>query len=433
MSTLLERWAAPRRKSFNVQRFLDDDGDSGLLMSSSATYGTSESEKSFLDMVRNTYQANGIVYACIQARQLPFSEVRFQVQQIVEGRPGKLRNDPSLAILDRPWPNGTTGELLARMEQDVSLAGNFFATWIGEGPNRRIRRLRPDWVTILSGIRGRTDGDPYALDAEVLGYIYQPPLREPVLLSPDRVVHYSPIPDPQAQWRGMSWLTPLLREIRADQHATTHKLKYYENGAALSTVIRYDPSVTADKLKDYIALFNETHRGPGKAYKVLHIGGGSDVTALSNELKEDFAKLQGGGETRIAAAAGVGAIIARFSEGMQGSALNQGNYTSAVRQFGDMTIRPLWRSAAGALSKLVTLGTDERLWYDARDVEFLKADRKDAAEIQSTTAKTIHTLVAAGFTAESVILAVETDDLTRLEHSGLFSVQLQPGGQQEET
>jgi len=430
MSTLLERWTAPRRKSLNIHRMLDDD--TPPLLMSTATYGTTESESSFLDMVAATYKTNGIVFACIQARMLPFSEVRFQVQSIVDGRPGKLRNDPSLNILDRPWPNGTTGELLARMEQDVSLAGNFFATWVGEGADRRIRRLRPDWVSILTGIRGESSADPFDIHAEVIGYFYQPPGRDPVLLSPERVVHYSPIPDPEAQWRGMSWLTPLIREVRADGYATTHKLKYYENGATLSTVIRYDPSVTAAQLKDFIALFNETHRGPDKAYKVLHIGGGSDVTALSNELKEDFAKLQGGGETRIAAAAGVGAIIARFSEGMQGSALNQGNYNSAVRQFGDMTIRPLWRSAAGALTKLVTVGADERLWYDARDVEFLKADRKDAAEIQSTTAKTIHTLVAAGFTAESVILAVETDDLTRLEHSGLFSVQLQPGGTQED-
>jgi hypothetical protein len=31
------------------------------------------------------------------------------------------------------------------------------------------------------------------------------------------VAHWSPIPDPLANFRGMSWLTPVLREIDADQ------------------------------------------------------------------------------------------------------------------------------------------------------------------------------------------------------------------------
>lgn len=425
MTTLLARWA-PRRKGLTLQPLLDDDRP---LSFSRSSYGSQEWDDSFLSTVEQAYRANGIVFACIQARMLPFSEVRFQVQEIVDGRPGKLRNVPSLDILDKPWPNGTTGELLSRMEQDVSVAGNFFATWVGDGSGRRLRRLRPDWVRIITGVEGDpTGGDPYDLDAQVLAYHYCVPGQPIIGLTPHRVIHYSPIPDPLAQWRGMSWLTPLIREVQSDKQATIHKLKFFENGAALGTVIRYDPSVTASELREHIALFNESHRGADKAYSTLHIGGGSDVTVVGTDLKTDFAKIQGQGETRIAAAAGVGAIIARFSEGLAGSALNQGNYQAAVRQFGDMTIRPLWRSAAGALSKLVTLGPDERLWYDARDVEFLKADRKDAAEIRDTTARTIKSLTDAGFTPESVILAVETDDLTRLVHSGLFSVQLRPGG-----
>ena len=39
-------------------------------------------------------------------------------------------------------------ERLARMEQDVSLAGNSY-TWAPPGEDRLVR-LRPDWVTIVS-------------------------------------------------------------------------------------------------------------------------------------------------------------------------------------------------------------------------------------------------------------------------------------------
>ena len=398
-------------------------------LSSSVGGGDKEEiETSFDGYVQSAYKSNGIVFACITARQMPFSEIRFQMQEIVDGRPGKLRNSPSLDLLDRPWPNGTTGELLSRMEQDASLAGNFYAT-VRDG---RIRRMRPDWVTTLSGVRGKPGASPWDLDAEVLGYIYEPKGRgqgKPVLLSTDVVVHYSPIPDPDAQWRGMSWLTPLLREVSADSHATRHKLKFFENGATLGTVISYDKTLPPAQFQQYVQMFKELHVGTNNAYKALHIGGGADATVIGADLRQlDFRATQGAGETRIAAAAGVGAIIARFSEGLAGSSLNSGNYSAAKRQFADMTLRPLWRTAAGALSKLSKPGPNERLWYDSRDVEFLKEDRKDASEIQAQQAQTISALVQVGYRPDSVIDAVETGDFTRLEHSGLYSVQLQAAG-----
>jgi phage portal protein BeeE len=389
------------------------------------TTGERESiDSSFDSYVRSAYKSNGIVFACILARMLPFSEARFQLQELVGGRPGKLIDNSSLRLLEEPWANGTTGELLSRMEQDASLAGNFYATVV----DGRIRRLRPDWVTIISGVHDDKSLSPFDLKAEVLGYVYQPTgvagKSDAVLLSPENVVHYSPIPDPDAQWRGMSWLTPLIREVKADTYATKHKLGYFENGASLSLAIKYDASYDADQVSRFAEMFNEAHQGSDKAYKVLHIGGGADPVALGTELKNDFRSIQGAGETRIAAAAGVGAIIARFSEGLAGSALNQGNYAAAKRQFADMTLRPLWRTAAASLSKLVAVPAGTRLWYDIRDVEFLKEDRKDAAEIMQITAATMNTLVTAGYTPESVIVAVETGDMTRLEHSGRYSVQL---------
>lgn len=397
----------------------------------------------FGQYVDKAYKRNGIVFACVLARMLPFSEARFQLQELLDGRPGRLFDDPSLRLLDTPWPNATTGDLLARMEQKASIAGNFYLTPVGDGPRSRLRELRPDWVTVVSGVRTPAgefdiDGTAWLLDAEVLGYIYHPKpggsrKYSPQWLSPERVVHYAPIPDPEAQWRGMSWLTPVLREVQADSQAMEHKLRFFQRGAALNVVVKYDKEISPTDYEKYVALFEEQHHGPQNAYKTLHLGGGADATVMSNDLKQiDFKAVQGAGETRIAAAAGVGAIIARFSEGLAGSSLNQGNYSAAKRQFADMTLRPLWRNAAGSLQKLVKIpaGRPARLWTDTRDVEFLKEDRKDAAEILSTSANTIRSLVDAGYDPDAVIDAVDAGDLSRLvgRHSGLFSVQLQPAG-----
>ena len=383
--------------------------------------------ESFEGYVQGAYKANGIVFACIGARARVFSEARFQYQQMVDGRPGELFDDGTLSLLDMPWPNGTTGELLFRMEQDASLAGNHFLTLAGAGT--RLRRLRPDWVTILTG--SPTD-DPFDIEAEVIGYIYQPRTgrhHPPVLLSPDRVAHFSPVPDPEAQWRGMSWITPVVREVKADSAATKHKLKFFENGTTANFVVSYGEGLSRDQFLEYVAAYKEAHQGVDNAYKTIHLGGGADVTPVSANLKElDFKAVQGGGETRIAAASGAGAVVAMLSEGMQGSSLNSGNYQAAKRQFGDMTIRPLWRTAAASLAKFVTVPESSRLWYDARDIAFLQQDAKDDAEILSRQMLSIESGVRAGFKPETVMAAVRAGDLSLLEHTGLFSVQLQPPG-----
>jgi hypothetical protein len=408
----------------------------GGFTSAAAGAGSTESlPSSYMDYVRDLYKGNGIVHACIGARMLPFSEARFQYQELRAGRPGRLFGDESLSLLEVPWANATTGDLLAHMEQRSSLAGNYYGTTVGSGATLRLRELRPDWVTIVSGVRGRPGASPYDLEAEILGYIYHPrnvtPAVDPVFLSTDRVVHYAPIPDPEAQWRGMSWLTPILREIQSDTHATRHKQQFYERGASLNVVITYDKTIAPADYERYVELFDREHGGVGTAYKTLHLGGGADAKVASTDLKSiDFKQVQGAGETRIAAAAGVGAIIARFSEGLAGSALNAGNYGAAKRQFADMTLRPLWRNAAGSCAKLVPVPGGARLWYDARDVEFLKEDQKDAADILSLNATTIKALVDAGYEPDAVIDAVDAGDLSRLtgKHSGLYSVQLQRPG-----
>lgn len=385
----------------------------------------------FESIVERAYKRGGIVFACVAARLFVFSEARFAWRKFDEGRPADLFGDSSLGILERPWQNGTTGELLARMEQDVSFAGNSFTTLVEDQHGARLRRLRPDWTTIVTG---SPSDDPFDIRARPVGYIYRTPrATQPVLLTIDQVAHYSPIPDPTAQWRGTSWLSSVLPEVRTDKAASVHKANFFEQGATLSTVLSYDPSIAPDDFNAYVALFKEQHEGAQNAYKTLHVGGGVSPTVIGADFKQlDLRALQGADETRIAAAAGVHPVILGLSEGLKGSALNAGNYQQVRRRFADMTIRPLWRSAAASLEALVKPPNDEtHLWFDDRDIPFLRDDAKEEAEIRDKQALTITRLVREGFTAESAIKAVRTGDWTALDHSGLFSVQLQPSGKQE--
>ena len=369
---------------------------------------------------------NGPIAALMFLRSQIFSEARFQFQSMDGGRPGKLFGTTELLQLEEPWTNATTGDLLARMIQDADLAGNSFWT----NRNGRLKRLRPDWVTIVTG----SHDDPAlfgdAIDGEIIGYIYDPQAPgsgDGEVLLPDEVAHFAPLPDPMFQFRGMSWLTPVIREIEADSAATEHKLSFFRNGATPQTIVTVDPSMEIEKFKKFSALFDEKYGGVNNAYRTIIMGGGADVKVVGTDLRQlDFKATQGAGETRLAALAGIPPVIVGFSEGMQGSSLNAGNYAAARRRAADGTFRPLWRNAAGSLASIVNVPSGSRLWYDDRDIAFLREDRKDAAEIQQTQAATIRQYIDAGFIPDTAVSAVMGENPALLKHSGLYSVQLQP-------
>lgn len=402
-------------------------GGNAYLSGIQTTWGSPTTEtigSSYPALVDQAYKANGIVFACVLARLLLFSEARFQFQRIRSGRPTDLFGDQSLAILETPWPGGTTGDLLARMEQHVSLAGNAYVF----RDTDRLRVLRPDWVTTVHASKYENAN---ALDAELVGYVYQPggigSDLEPTLIVRSLVAHYAPIPDPSALSVGMSWLTPILSEVSADKAATTHKLKFFEHAATPNVIVKYPVEVTEEQVKQYVDLIRDEHQGAANAYKTLHLGGGADPMVVGKDFQQlEFKATQGAGETRIAAAAGVPPIVVGLSEGLAASTYS--NYGQARRKFADGWARPAWRSAAGALANIVQAPADARLWYDARDVSFLQEDEKDAADILATHAQTIRTLTDAGYDPASVIPAVLAGDLSTLQHSGLYSVQLQAPG-----
>jgi len=372
---------------------------------------------SFASFARSALKSNGVVFAVMLSRLMLFTEARFQWQSMAKGRPGNLFGTADLSVLETPWPNGTTGDLLARMEQDATLTGN----WYGVRRGDQIRRLRPDWVSI---VLGSPSGDPEDLDAAPAGYIYSVPGRRPITLAAEHVAHYAPIPDPDAMYRGMAWLTPIIREIQADTGASTHKLKFFENAATPNMAVSLDKAVSVQQFREFVREMDEQHRGAANAYKTLYLAGGADVTVVGASMKElDFKATQGAGETRICAAGGVPPIIVGLSEGLASATYS--NYGMARRKFGDHWARPSWRQAAGALQTIVKPPDGARLWYDDRDISFLQEDRRDDAEIAQAEASTVETLIRAGFEPDSVVLAVTAGDFTLLQHTGLSSVQLQ--------
>jgi phage portal protein BeeE len=372
------------------------------------------------------YLGSSPVFSLVAARVRAFSQVRFQWTRFNGAVPGDLFGSPDLAVLEKPWANGTTAALLARMEVDGSLAGNSYIVQARPG---MLSRLRPEFVTIILGSQMDAGHPADAPDVEVIGYLYTPPSGLQKIYFPEEVAHYAPLPNPYYHFLGMSWITPVIRELQGDTLAVEHKVRFFENAGSVNYAIKFDPNVGIEAVKAFKELAESGHRGAFNAWKTLYLGGGADVTPVGSSFKDmDYAVIQGKAESRLASAAGVPPSWVGFSEGLQGSSLNAGNFNSARRMFSDSTMQHLWTCAAGALGNIVTpSGTagGASLWFDSR-VPFMREDAKDVADIQQEEAHTLSTLISAGFTADSAVKAVSNNDWSVLVHTGLTSVQLQP-------
>lgn len=387
-------------------------------------------------------KGNGPVFALTLARLQVFSQVRFQWTRFERGQPTDLFGSTELGILERPWTGGTTADLLARMELDVTSAGNSYTRRIrrrtgGRLSTDRLVRLRPEWVTVILGSEEDVDNPAEAADVELLGYAYTPRHERGARMQffgPEEICHYAPLPDPDGVFVGMSWVTPVIRDVLGDNLQTDHKRAFLRNAATPNGVIKFDASVTLEQVKEFKEFFESEHRGAQNAYKTLFLGGGADMSVIGKDFQQlDFAVTQGKAESRLAAAAGVPPSWVGFSEGLQGSALNSGNFTAARRRMGDGTLQHLWASAATSLETILVPPDDQaHLWFATRGLPFLQMDASDQAEVQGREASTIVSLVKDGFTHESAIDAVINHDWSRLEprtdeHGNpLMSVQLQP-------
>jgi len=379
--------------------------------------GDSESSLTdFITYVNEGLKGSGPVYSLIAIRVWALSEVSFKWRNYGDK---KLYGNDRLRPLEHPWPTGTTGDLVAVIEVDKSLAGNAYI-YRGEG---RLVRWRPDWTDIILGVDGQGL-------KRVIGFAHWPNGRvsgNPIIATPDEVAHFIELPDPSKHFCGMSWITPVAREVDADSGMSKYKDKFFKNAATPNLKLKIEKQLEPEVRQRLLDQLAARHEGVENAYKTILVEGGADVEAMGHTFQEiTFGEVQSAGETRLAAAAGVPPVVVGFLQGIQ--AATYSNYSQAMRRFGDLTVRPQWRKIAGVLETIVPPPAGAQLWYDDRDIPFLQQDAKDEAEIRKTNASTMESLIRAGYDPDTVVDAVMNGDYSILQHTGLVSVQLQPPG-----
>lgn len=405
------------------------------------TYGSPDRETIQPGIVRfadQSYAGNGIVFGAILARLSLFSQASFTFQDMSDGHLyGAYETDgrrpQSLRKLENPWPNGTTGELLARMIQDADLAGNAYIWDAGA----HLVRLRPDQVTIVSKevwvdeSGGEVDPPPPGVVLqgarsyrEVVGYWWDPkqtgfeqPSRDAQFYTVDEVAHWSPLPDPLANFRGMSWLTPVVREITADTALTDYKIKYLDNAATPNMILKYKQKLMPDTIDAIRERMAARYGGVANAFKTLILDQGADHTVVGNSLEQmNFTTVQAAGENRILIASGVPGIVVGSKEGLM--AATYSNYKQAMRRFSDITMWQLWPSACACLASITDVPSGSRLWMRTSEIPALQEDEKERADTTLVKAEAVAALSRYNWDTDTIISAVESGDFSGLKRTG---------------
>ena len=414
---------ADRFRRSTQMPYLPSLSDFGSFLATS--YGTPDREmiaRTFRSYAVNGYGQNGILFGVIGLRMSLFTEASFCFR---DRRRKNLFGAATLGLLEEPWPGGTTGDLLARAEQDVSLAGNFFVRSV-EGV--QLERLQPDLVTIVSELAEDRLGRPHR---RVVGYAYDAgqvdPARNLETYDVTEVAHWAPIPDPLALHRGMSWMTPILREIDADTEMIEHKLKFLRNGATPNLLLKYQRRLSPDQKQELRDQFDARHSGTMNAGRALVLEDGADASVIGADLKAlSIAEVQAAGAARVGFVGGVPSeLMPAAATGR--SLLPDTAYAAAIRRFADMWGRPQWRSLCSALSNLVEVPGGAQLWYDTTDIAALQPGEQDIATTMQLQMAGVNVGIMAGFDPDALIQAAISGDLSLLlgKHSGLASVQMQ--------
>jgi hypothetical protein len=378
------------------------------------TYGSSNKEAVLPQLTawaQQEYGSNPVVFAAILLRMMLFSEATFQWQAKDDKH---LFGNTDLAILEEPWPDGTTGELLVRMEQDVSLVGT---AYIWKVPDEdMLVRLRPDWTTIISELVNVPGGGQYR---RRLGYWVEPPKTildqgKGQFYPVDEVAAWAPIPDPQASFRGMSWLTPAYRDVKGDDGMTTYKIKYLDNAASPNMLIKYAQKLQPGTVDAVRERMQARYAGPDNAFKTLVLDQGADATVIGNSLQQmDFSGVAAAGEQRILADGMVPGVLVGL-EPLRGAGRG---YQESMQKFANIWARPQWRSVCGALSKLVNVPAGNRLWFDASDISALQDGEMEKGQTALVKAQALLALSQANYTHESAVAYVDSLDPTMLKEN----------------
>lgn len=371
---------------------------------------------------------SGLVAGAIAARGYLMSQLLpvWRNDARTDPQYGQLFGNQSLDALNNPHGSITRQQFMMTVETHVAFAGKAVIAGRDDG----FELLRPDRAhPVMASTVETSDPQVVIGSGDLVGWLYYKNGHDspPETLMPEQVATFIPEPNPTNPFEGEAWVWAVVEDVMIGRYGNEHVKSYFKNGATPRTIIMPDKTLSPDQIGEFQGVFDEKHRGAGNAYKTAWIGGGSSIQVIGSNLADlDLTHVTGAVDSAVSVRSRVPASVLGTREGMQGSALNAGNYTATRRLWADGWFTPHADNFMASVAKLLPspAGGPTVLTFDPDRVLFLQEDRKDAAEIDSIKAAAIRQLIDAGFEPSSAVDAIVNENFARLNHTGLTSVQL---------
>lgn len=337
------------------------------------------------ELAAKAYGSNAILYSCM--RLLCQSVAEPPLVASTESSDGELvplpKTHPLAMLLRRPNELMTEYEMLELIELHTGLAGASY--WWKQRTNGgridalwplRPDRVLPAWQPNLNAPEG---------ERVIRGWWYLPPGEgRPVLLPRSEVIAFSN-PDPSGETGGIvesrGWVQVLADEIASDNAATGLVGALLKNYAQPSMLIKTKARITdkaeAERLKrNWMAQMGGSHAG-----EPALLDSDTEIEKLSFNLQElEFPDVRATAETRVAAAAGVPAMLVGLKAGMDRAI--QSNVDQFREFFVDTTLSNKWRRYSDQFSNDLApeYGPNIVIRFDTSKVKALAGQRQREAQ-----------------------------------------------------
>jgi HK97 family phage portal protein len=335
-----------------------------MLVSLSQLREASWSGRGFASLVGSGFARNPVVYRCV--RLIAEAANRVPWCAVADGR--RASEHPLLALLARPNPHQSGGELFEAVFAYLQTAGNAYLQAVTrEGAVVALYGLRPDRVRVLPGADGWPRAYAYTAGGRTIEILRE---GDPV----SGVAHLA-LFDPLDDHYGMAPLAAAQTSLDIHNAASAWHKALLDNAARPSGALVYSAGTGSltdaqfERLKDELeAQFS----GPANAGRPMVLEGGLDWKALALSPKDmDFIEARNAAARDIALAFGVPPMLL----GIPGDN-TYSNLAEANRALWRQTVVPLVTRVADEISTwLGPAFGDVRLEPDFDRVEALAEDR----------------------------------------------------------
>lgn len=344
----------------------------------------------------------GTLFNIVSTTSQAVAEVDWKLwRKAKSGKPEDRTEVTSHAALDlwnRPNAFMTRQELVETCQQHLDLTGE---GWCVVGRNAKLRSIplelwpvRPDRMAPV----------PSALDF-VAGYVYTSPDGEQVPLETDSVL-FLRMPNPDDIYRGMGPVQSILIDLDSTRYSAEWNRNFFLNSAEPGGVIEVPNRLDDGVWREMVERWREQHQGVVNAHRVAVIEAGKWVNRTFSMRDMQFVQLREVAASTIREAFG----FPKFASGDPGDVNRATAEAQSVWFAKRLTVPRLSRWKGMLNNDLLPLfgAAGQNLEFDyespvAEDEEQENAERGSKA----TAAKTY---IDAGFTAESVVEALELPD-----------------------